>query len=761
MQGEFRGDFTRNTYDKSKHFLRVLMQQGRVQLDADWNEQISILLEHLQTLAQDLIGLHGGSEDNYGFEFLATQEQINNLSGLSNQEKIQLINRLRSEGYLIGKGNYYVEGKLCENEDYVPFAKQPDFTPELRLDTCEIEVDGGSYLAYLDVWERHITHIEDDDQLKVGIREVALGGADTATRSKLVWQVKLKRIENNIDTATVAKQIKTDHTHFRSLLGQHLLKPGNGKLKVRANKVINDSYNNSCFIPFDSRYRGAENQLYRVEIFNVDTMNNSLTFVWSRDNSSVFFPILTSSVTNSSALTLTLEHLGHDSRSSLSEDDWVELIDDDSLLHELPRKLLKVDTIDRNERQVSLIGDIDYRVVGQEKHPILRRWDDYREINVNFSSSNENWIPLGNAIEVEFENDFYQVGDYWLIPVRTATGDVEWPKKRSGNKLLPDAQTPHGVAHYYAPLALITVDINKVTVHDCRRSIVRQKNDIPLLKEFNQVVNASWHHDQVFEINSSQTQGDSGSTPEDAITAVNSQNLSNLFTDLGLVVEFQKPVRVDTLHQRSVFILAQPIEASRDENSYVLPMEIEPVQVRKSEKRSIRWLIGNDEVDSEFQLITEVRSLNNKEFTKAVRLILKNRSMQELLPQNGSFQLVVILRGDWILHEELLFDNINSNLARDFKNSIVPNSLHQQFKEKGISLSPKAVLAKEKENHRWHLVDRDKMYVIRLNNNKLTISETHALDGNHIWPGVPLRSSGNGSEGGDWISIIHIKQSQK
>jgi hypothetical protein len=38
MQGEYRGDFTRDTFNPLKNFSRVLMQQGRVQLDADWNE---------------------------------------------------------------------------------------------------------------------------------------------------------------------------------------------------------------------------------------------------------------------------------------------------------------------------------------------------------------------------------------------------------------------------------------------------------------------------------------------------------------------------------------------------------------------------------------------------------------------------------------------------------------------------------------------------------------------------------------------------
>ena len=48
-------------------------------------------------------------------------------------------------------------------------------------------------MVYLDVWERHITALEDDD-----IREKALGGPDTATRTKVVWQVK---IDDGKDTA--------------------------------------------------------------------------------------------------------------------------------------------------------------------------------------------------------------------------------------------------------------------------------------------------------------------------------------------------------------------------------------------------------------------------------------------------------------------------------------------------------------------------------------------------------------------------------
>src|SRR5215217_8067122 len=62
IEGDFRGDFT-----------RVLLQQGRVLLDADFNEQVAILLHSIETLATDLIGPHAGPVDNCGFEIISRQ----------------------------------------------------------------------------------------------------------------------------------------------------------------------------------------------------------------------------------------------------------------------------------------------------------------------------------------------------------------------------------------------------------------------------------------------------------------------------------------------------------------------------------------------------------------------------------------------------------------------------------------------------------------------------------------------------------------
>ena len=96
-----KADFTRDTFNPLKHFSRVLMQQGRVQLDADWNEQTAILLHYLRSLGADLIGPHGGPADvedangqplevNCGFEIITDPKRIDALpTDATTKEKLK------------------------------------------------------------------------------------------------------------------------------------------------------------------------------------------------------------------------------------------------------------------------------------------------------------------------------------------------------------------------------------------------------------------------------------------------------------------------------------------------------------------------------------------------------------------------------------------------------------------------------------------------------------------------------------------------
>src|SRR5437870_3321820 len=138
-----KSDITRDTFVASKHFSRVISQQGRVTLDADNNEQTSILLYYLRTLAADLIGLYAAPFVDPGF--VLTQDP--------------------NVGLSIGPGRYYVNGILVENDAACPYINQP-YNPLKTNDPFKQALsdknNNAGYWMYLDVWERLVTSIEDD-----------------------------------------------------------------------------------------------------------------------------------------------------------------------------------------------------------------------------------------------------------------------------------------------------------------------------------------------------------------------------------------------------------------------------------------------------------------------------------------------------------------------------------------------------------------------------------------------------------------------
>jgi hypothetical protein len=246
-----------------------------------------------------------------------------------------------------------------------------------------------------------------------------------------------------------------------------------------------------CTIRPEARYTGPENQLYRVEIHRggsawtpkfdaqgspAGDAHQAATFKWSRENGSIIFPILTPILrleTSNGTTSLTLEHLGRDDRSSLKPDDWVEIVDDGYTLHESDREtgvpLLRVRKVDPSRTQVTLEGTPPPGVGTQgSKHPLLRRWDhragdpNKGELSLDDGAAlivegkgEDGWLRLEHGIQIQFQaanpGAAYRPGDYWLIPARAATGDVEWP----GLVGEPEAIPPHGVEHRYAPLALV------------------------------------------------------------------------------------------------------------------------------------------------------------------------------------------------------------------------------------------------------------------------------------------------------------------
>ena len=125
------GDYTRFTFDPLKRYSGVLMQQGRVQLDSDWNEEIDILKRRLRATALDIFG-------PVGVPFVTSPAAF--AIGLIPGPPADLS---------IGPGRLYVDGVQIEAfaEENLTYLNQK-FLP------APAPLPAGDAVVYLDIWDR-------------------------------------------------------------------------------------------------------------------------------------------------------------------------------------------------------------------------------------------------------------------------------------------------------------------------------------------------------------------------------------------------------------------------------------------------------------------------------------------------------------------------------------------------------------------------------------------------------------------------------
>jgi hypothetical protein len=441
-----RGDFSRFGFDPGRSFSRVLIQQARMTLDYDANEQQSLNLHALRALAADLIGRHGGA---------GTSFQLTNLD------------RGGRTHLMIAPGRYYVDGWMAENVATVGY-----------LDVAgegEARVQGqpffpapgdpkpGGYLAYLEVWERAVSAAALDPlglpTAPEALREVALGGPDTAARAQLVWQVRLHPAAD-LPRDAAGKPA----TGNIDAIAERIFPSKRGRLSAEAAKPPIES-DNPCEISPRSRFRGIENQLYRIEIASggPPAAQGGATFVWSRENGAVEFPI-----DHVAGEKVKLTDVWRDARFALAVEDIVEIVTDASGLGDAP-SFRRVEDWDPDSATVTLDSPPDAQSGGPRRPLLIRRWDHGRrrsrgDGSAKMAPQNTLLIEEGKPLTIEegitirFEppvkgENIYRPGDYWLIPARVALGDILWPRTSNGSTALP----PHGIERHFAPLALVEV----------------------------------------------------------------------------------------------------------------------------------------------------------------------------------------------------------------------------------------------------------------------------------------------------------------
>ncbi|MEQ8651690.1 MAG: DUF6519 domain-containing protein [Kiloniellales bacterium] len=452
-------DLSRMSFDPLKDYLGVVMQQGRVQLDADWNEAVQQITRRVQAEALDTLGPAVVPRETAD-GFLIT------LSGAS---------------FDIGAGRIYVDGLLAENHQEQPIAWDRRLAEERGTGAVDylnqpylpnppgLPDQGAPYLVYLDVWRRAVTPLQDPELVEKAV------GVDTTGRMQTVWQVKILEDIGNITPATPEDQIPgwLEETH-----------PSSGRLSTRTGDPPDDP--DPCLLPPAAGYRGLENQLYRVEIHDGGDQQTA-TFKWSRDNATV-----TATVTAIPELgRILVDSIGRDEVLRFNDGDWIEILDDEMELKNRPGLIRRIQLgggVDAAARSLSLEEELpagSFPVDGQglpdpTRHTRIRRWDqagmvreadgsDHHDLDLATSSGviplpaagSEVFLEDGILVSFDLEptgesfDPVYKSGDYWLFAARSADASLE----------ILDRAPPLDTHHHYAKLALVDGNGN---ANDCR-----------------------------------------------------------------------------------------------------------------------------------------------------------------------------------------------------------------------------------------------------------------------------------------------------
>lgn len=295
------------------------------------------------------------------------------------------------------------------------------------------------FVAYLEVSEQHVTHIEDP-----GILEEALGGdVDTTTRTRVNYRVKLAQV-TGLTPGTVA-----------AAFANTVLSGGTVTLGVANATPTSDP----CDLPVPGGYTGPENRLYRLEVHGPS--NGDTLFKWSRENGSELFPARfpESLVIGNPAANLVVQ-----AEAALRDGDLVELLSDAIELSDSQAgavgpggfqrplraqgQLLRLsggEEVVGSNRIFDLLDPIDETPVTNVDSGVfgdaglkLRRWSGL------IVKSADGIYELEQGIRAGITGAF-EAGDWWQYEARTGAANANGPTRTAA----------HGPERLFAPLAVL------------------------------------------------------------------------------------------------------------------------------------------------------------------------------------------------------------------------------------------------------------------------------------------------------------------
>ncbi|HFE32034.1 MAG TPA: right-handed parallel beta-helix repeat-containing protein, partial [Gammaproteobacteria bacterium] len=193
-------DLSRKIFNPLEDYLGVVMQQGRVQTDADWNTLVAQFKRRLQAGSLDTFGpsaVPRETADGFLITGSATDPEIgagrlyvDGLLAENHTETLKWDARLAETSGTARLSGARLDAAPTGPAGTTPYTDQPYFPDPPALPADE------TTLLYVDVWQRDITYLQD-----AGLVDAAVG-VDTTARQQTVWQVKGLTGVGDIDAGT-------------------------------------------------------------------------------------------------------------------------------------------------------------------------------------------------------------------------------------------------------------------------------------------------------------------------------------------------------------------------------------------------------------------------------------------------------------------------------------------------------------------------------------------------------------------------------
>jgi Family of unknown function (DUF6519) len=466
-------DRARVTYDPSRHYTGVIAQQGRVSLEADWNEAQAIGSEQLEARTLDLIGPIASPDQGYRIDVDGDTGDL----------------RIRSGTVYLGGQRLMIGRDFCHGgQQDMKWLDWNDQRDTEWLDWAGDELwrdarddDEPHELVYLLAREHEVSAVEDH-----ALRDVALGGPDSAQRLRILQRVIRRPTSAPTWEGAWGKVIDEEWIPrgFRPDRDTRRLEPA-ARLQVVGHPA------GGAEEPVDQgSYLGPNNQLIRVQIARIGE-DGVPVLVWGFDNASFLYRLTSSEVSQAApgSTTLRLATAPVDAFHQPAEHQAVEVLrsaasldgDHDCIAASTGRvvKVTSAYAPDSRELVVGTELPAEYRrEPGQGPPLFLRVWQG--EFPCRPGKEEELGLT-GIRIRLTALEDgragAFPVGVYWMIAVRPGVGP-DSPALVYPHRILARAQPPDGPRQWLAPVAFVRWHPRSPATEDCIRrfdSLVREE----------------------------------------------------------------------------------------------------------------------------------------------------------------------------------------------------------------------------------------------------------------------------------------------